>query len=124
MGGGSHDYACSKLSIIAADFGDLGDSDIEELSVYINAEERRWHITEQLLRKHPLRVALARFLDKELYEILRSIERCDSGDRARDKWISALLPFFEKHNIEYDENWESTYMALLTRYGLDDTGDG
>lgn len=119
MSGGSHDYAHSKVRMIAEDYGDLWDSEICEGDGYLTVLDRQGRITEQVLRKHPLRVALARFMENKLAEVLRTIEWCDSGDKLPDEWFDETVAFLDKHGIEYDKAWKDTYAALVAEQKLD-----
>ena len=112
MGGGSHDYAYSKVQFIAEDFGNLSDRDIGDA-------ENESEAVDLKLKQHPLRVALAKFLHDELAPVLRSIEWSDSGDTAPDAWIADTQEFLEKHNVEHDlsdiKPWQVEYDRLLKR---------
>ncbi len=110
---------------MASDFGDYEDIEIEDREGWVNdagrpgsEEEHADYVAKAVLQKHPLRVALASFLASDLYEILRTIEWCDSGDKMPDAWIPEILDFLDNHNIEYDENWKTVYAELAAKHGV------
>ena len=119
MSGGSHEYAYSKVQMIAEEYGDLHDSKISEGDGYLTVLARQEHVAEQVLTKHPLRVALARFMENDLAEVLRTIEWSDSGDKHPDEWIEETVAFLDKHGIEYAEAWEDTHAAIVAEQKLD-----
>ena len=112
MSGSSHDYAYSKVHVIAEDYGDLDDRDISDVQ-----EEHKAVLLK--LKQHPLRVALAKFLYDELAPVLKSIEWSDSTDNDPDAWITDTQEFLEKHNITHDlseiQLWQAEYERLLER---------
>lgn len=114
MSGGSHDYAYSKINMISELFGDIYKRSMEDCG---GEKPSR----DAAMRKHPLRVALAKFMAEELSPVLRSIEWSDSGDSAPDGWIDDALRFFEKHGIAHDpeaiDNWVSEAQSFLEGHG-------
>ena len=113
MSGGSHDYAYSKVQMIAGDYGHLDGMDIDDV-------EDLYEVLEIKLKQHPLRVALARFLHNDLAPVLRSIEWSDSADYAPDAWVAETQEFLEMHNVEHDlsdiASWQAEYDQIQEEY--------
>ena len=80
MSGGSWNYAYSKIQQIAEEI------EYEDNFYYTN---------------HPLRSRLTKHL-KELSELMRLIEWCDSGDKGPNEWIKPAQEFFDR--IKESEN--------------------
>ena len=74
MSGGSWNYAYSKIYQIAEE---IAEEDVE------------------YSMGHPLKSRLVNHL-KELSELMRLIEWCDSGDKGIDEWIEPARKFFDR----------------------------